>query len=82
MEKLEKEGLGQLNTELKCFYKCPPILVIEEDLQLYNIDLIKYSEAYREQNENLSNNKWKILLENAPPSKRGFQVFQLVSSIE
>lgn len=66
MEKLEREQLGQVDQELKSFYKCPPISAREENLQLYEIDIIQYSDAFRKGNESISNNQWNLLMANAP----------------
>ena len=66
MEKLEKESLGKINHELKCFFKTMPLTVMEESLQLYDMDIVEYSQAFRRSDRSLSPNQWDFFMNNAP----------------
>ena len=66
MDKLEKESLGTVNQELKCFYKAILIMVTEESLQLYDIDIVAYSQSFRKVDKSISPNQWDLLMHSAP----------------
>lgn len=63
--KLEKEDLGTINHDLKCFFKSIPILVSVERLQVYGMKLIEYSQSFCTKDESLSNNQWEIMIHHA-----------------
>lgn len=75
MEKLQREQLGQVDHELKCFYKCPPISAREENLQLYGVDIIQYCDAFRKRNGSFSDNQWDVLMTNAPQQREVARYF-------
>ena len=66
MGKLEKESLGTVNPELKCFFKTMPINVTEDNLQLYDMDIVQYSQFFREFNKSLTQTQWDLFMDNAP----------------
>ena len=59
MEKLESEGLGTIDHDLKCFFKSVPIFVSEERLQLYGVNVIEYSQSFHTKDGSLSQNQWE-----------------------
>lgn len=74
MEKLQRENLGEVNGDLSCFYKCLPVSVEEEHLQLYGCDIIQYSDKYRKRNT-LSNTQWATLMQHAPHQREVARYF-------
>ncbi len=74
MQKLEKEQLRQID-KLKCFYKYPPVSVLDEDLHLYGVDIVEYCELFRQKNDSILQSHWKILMENAPQQREVARYF-------
>ena len=75
MEKLQSEYLGTVDYELKCFFKSLPIYVTEERLQLYDVNLIEYSQSFRTKDGSLSQNQWQIMIEYAPNQRELMRYF-------
>ena len=75
MEKLESEGLGAMDRDLKCFFKSVPIFVSEERLQLYGVNLIEYSQSFRTKDGSLSTNQWEVMIQHAPHQREMMRYF-------
>ncbi|KAK3730674.1 hypothetical protein QZH41_016864 [Actinostola sp. cb2023] len=66
MEKLSKEKVGTLDDNMKCFFKSAPLTVCEDSLELYGVDIVRYSEAFRSRSQHISDRQWNVLMANAP----------------
>ena len=63
MTKLQADGMGIVDEDMKCFYKCAPLFIPEEKLQIYGGDVLEYTLAFRKRNTNMTANQWAVLLQ-------------------